>query len=91
MKKSKRIVTPDKAQRVIAILIVITSIVQIIDAISNARWKITVTQILQIHHPYVSTLPTLISAIIATMWWIILLLLGIYLLVDKDFWSQFNM
>lgn len=91
MKKNKRIFTPDKAQRIIAILIIITALVQMIDTISNSQWKLTVTQILQIHHPYVSTLPTLVSAIIAVIWWVILFLLGVYLLIDKDFWSQFNM
>lgn len=79
---------PDALQRIIAILLVITALVQILGTVSNAQWRLEVNNILQVHHPYLSTLPTIFADLISIMWWVLIAILGLYLLVDRNFWEE---
>lgn len=72
------------AQRLLAIFLMVTSILQIVNSVASAQWRDQVTRILQTRHPYFSDTVNLATSSIDTLWWSIVFLFSIFLFIDKD-------
>ncbi len=75
-------------QRILAIFLIVTAIIQIIGSITTIQWVIQVTQLIQVRHPYIDATARVAAGIVSMIWWVIVLLIGVYLFVDKNFWEN---
>ncbi len=75
-------------QRMLALFLMITAIVEITGSFGEASWAIQVTHLIQVRHPYFSDTVRVVAAVVSIAWWVIVLLISVYLFVDKNFWEN---
>ena len=77
-------------QRLFALFLMITAVVQILNAVSAAQWKAQVTAILQTRHPYFSDTVSATTSAISILWWFIIFFGGLLLFIDRDLVTFFD-
>jgi len=78
------------AQRIFAIFLMVTAIIQVVNSVASSQWRHQVTVILQTRHPYFSDTVNLIASSIDVLWWAIVFFFSMFLFVDKDMWVFFE-
>jgi len=77
-------------QRLFAIFLMITAVLQIVNSVASAQWRHQVTLILQTRHPYFSDTVNLATASIDVLWWIVVFFGSLLLFIDKDIGTFFK-
>lgn len=76
--------------RIFALFVMITSIIQILNAVSSTHWRNEVAAILQTQHRYFSDTVSAIASYISVVWWCVILFGSLLLFIDKDLDTFFN-
>jgi hypothetical protein len=77
-------------QRIFALFVMITAILQITNAVGSTTWRDQVTAILQTRHKYFSDDIADAASAITIIWWLIILLGSSLLFMDKDLETFFE-
>ena len=77
-------------QRLLAIFLMITAILQIVNSVASAQWRHQVTLILQTRHPYFSDTVNVATTSIDVLWWVIVFFGSLLLFIDKDIGTFFE-